>query len=52
MPAVALAAIALGMALPRPVAWAAIAIYDAANFQVLVERYRAAVGSHAPDYSI
>jgi Rrf2 family protein len=31
---------------------AASAVYDAANFQVLVERYRAAVGSHAPDYSI
>jgi len=31
---------------------AASAVYDAANFQVLVERYRTVLGSHAPDYSI
>jgi Rrf2 family protein len=27
-------------------------VYDAANFQSLVERYRAVLGSHASDYSI
>jgi Rrf2 family protein len=31
---------------------AASAVYDAASFQVLVERYRTALGSSAPDYSI
>jgi hypothetical protein len=30
----------------------ASAVYDAANFQVLVDRYRAALGSRALDYSI
>jgi len=30
----------------------ASAVYDAASFQVLVDRYRAALGSHALDYSI
>jgi hypothetical protein len=31
---------------------AASSVYDAASFQVLVERYRTALGNHAPDYSI
>jgi Rrf2 family protein len=30
----------------------ATAIYDAASFQILVDRYRTALGNHAPDYSI
>ena len=30
----------------------ASAVYDAASFQVLVDRYRAALGNNAPDYSI
>jgi Rrf2 family protein len=30
----------------------ASAVYDAATFQVLVERYRTALGNSAPDYSI
>jgi len=30
----------------------ASAVYDAASFQVLVDRYRAVLGSNAPDYSI
>jgi Rrf2 family transcriptional regulator, cysteine metabolism repressor len=30
----------------------ASAVYDAATFQVLVERYRTALGNNAPDYSI
>ena len=31
---------------------AASSVYDAASFQVLVDRYRTALGNHAPDYSI
>jgi Rrf2 family protein len=31
---------------------AASAVYDAASFQSLVEKYRTALGNHAPDYSI
>lgn len=31
---------------------AASAVYDAANFQILVDRYKIALGSHAPDYTI
>jgi Rrf2 family protein len=30
----------------------ASAVYDSASFQVLVDRYRTALGNHAPDYSI
>ena len=30
----------------------ASAVYDAATFQLLVERYRTALGNSAPDYSI
>jgi Rrf2 family protein len=30
----------------------ASAVYDAASFQVLVDRYRTALGNPAPDYSI
>jgi Rrf2 family protein len=30
----------------------ASAVYDAASFQVLVDRYRTALGNNAPDYSI
>jgi Rrf2 family cysteine metabolism transcriptional repressor len=30
----------------------ASSIYDAASFQVLVDRYRTALGNNAPDYSI
>jgi Rrf2 family protein len=30
----------------------ASAVYDAASFQTLVDRYRAILGNHAPDYSI
>jgi Rrf2 family protein len=31
---------------------ASSAVYDAASFQLLVERYRTALGNDAPDYSI
>jgi Rrf2 family protein len=30
----------------------ASSVYDAASFQVLVDRYRTALGNNAPDYSI
>jgi len=30
----------------------ACSVYDAANFQALVERYRTALGNDVPDYSI
>jgi len=30
----------------------ATSVYDAANFQVLVDRYRTALGNNVPDYSI
>jgi len=30
----------------------ASAVYDVASFQTLIERYRAVLGNHAPDYSI
>jgi Rrf2 family protein len=30
----------------------ASSVYDSASFQVLVERYRTALGNNAPDYSI
>ena len=35
-----------------PGAHAQMAVYDAANFQVLVDRYRTALGNNVPDYSI